>query len=93
MIDYKNVQINEINSLLEDCQGYVNLIRIAINPESLDNCQGFIDKIKSLGFEIALNIMYLSMWDIDKIKNKIKNIENIDYLYLADSYGTIFQKT
>jgi len=23
MIDYKNVQINEINSLLEDCQGYV----------------------------------------------------------------------
>ncbi len=92
MIDYKNVQINEINSLLEDCQGYVNLIRIAINPESLDNCQGFIDKIKSLGFEIALNIMYLSMWDIDKIKNKIKNIENIDYLYLADSYGAVFPK-
>tara|TARA_B100001063_G_C16778346_1_gene567988 strand:+ start:1306 stop:2805 length:1500 start_codon:yes stop_codon:yes gene_type:complete len=90
MIDYKNVQIHQINSLLKECKGYVNLIRVAIKPDSLDNIQDFIDEIKKLGFETALNIMYLSRWDIEKIKDKIKNIQNLDYLYLADSYGAVF---
>ena len=90
MIDFKNVQINQINNLLKECKGYVSLIRVAIKPENLDNCQDYINEIKKLGFETALNIMYLSEWDISNIKDKIRNIENLNYLYLADSYGAVF---
>ena len=90
MIDFKNFKLNDVESLIKECKGYVDLVRIAIHPDSLDKSQGIINGIKGYGFEVGLNIMYLSKWDIENIKNEIKKIENLDYLYLADSYGAVF---
>jgi 4-hydroxy 2-oxovalerate aldolase len=90
MIDYKKTKTSEVESLLKECQGLVSLVRVAIQPENLKICQDLITKIKEFGFEVALNVMYLSKWDIQKVKNDIKKIEDLDYLYLVDSYGAVF---
>ena len=52
---------------------------------------GNIRRNQKAGFEVGLNIMYLSEWDqYDDFFDQFKGIENhIDYLYMADSYGAV----
>ena len=90
MIDFKNFKLNDIESVIKECKGYVDLVRVAVHPDSLNESQDIINRIKEFGFEVGLNVMYLSEWNIENIKNKIQKIDNIDYLYLADSYGAVF---
>ena len=90
MVDYKSIKTNEVRDLLADATDYVNLIRIAVSPDSLDNVQIFVDEIKAMNFEVALNIMYMSEWNLKKIKNSLSSIRNVDYIYLVDSYGSAF---
>ena len=42
-----------------------------------------------MGFKVALNIMPESMED-KRYKTNISKIQNVDFLYLVDSYGSIF---
>ena len=90
MVDYKSIKTNEVRDLLADATDYVNLIRIAVSPDSLDNVQIFVDEIKAMNFEVALNIMYMSEWNLEKIKKSLSSIRNVDYIYLVDSYGSVF---
>jgi 4-hydroxy 2-oxovalerate aldolase len=90
MIDFKSIDLSQAKNLLLDCVGLVDLIRIAASPDQLDNIQPFISQIKNLGFEVALNIMYLSNWNITKMKKSLANIKDVDFIYLVDSFGSVF---
>ena len=90
MIDFKSTDLSQVKSLLLDCLDLVDLIRIAAPPDKLDAIQPFISKIKNLGFDVALNIMYLSNWNLIKIKESIAKIRDVDFIYLVDSYGSVF---
>lgn len=90
MIDYKSIKTSEIKDLLFDAKEYVSLIRVAVAPTNLQNIQSFIDEIKTMGFKVALNIMYMSNWELDSIKISLSKIINLDYIYLVDSYGSVF---
>jgi len=90
MIDYKSIKTNEINDLLSDAVQYVDLVRVAVAPSEIKKIQDFVKEIKSMGFKVALNIMYLSQWKIKGIKQTLAKIQNVDFLYLVDSYGSIF---
>lgn len=93
MLDVKNLTTEDLSTLLIECRDYVSLIRIAATPETYQTLDKYITKIREYGFEVALNLMYLSTWikDKDFIINAIKWSKNykIDYLYFVDSYGSV----
>lgn len=91
MINTKDVANTlEIEHLLLECKGKIDMVRFAVAPSNIDNAVLFAQKVKDLGFEVALNLMYLSQKDTNEIISEVNYILNhvdIDFLYLVDSYG------
>jgi 4-hydroxy 2-oxovalerate aldolase len=52
------------------------------------------EKVKSLGFEVGFNVMYMSKWinQKDFLALLPRVIGVADYFYLVDSYGGVFPK-
>ena len=92
ILNEKDLKVNQIKFLLEPCIGKIDMIRLAVDPDKIDNAILKSKFIKTMGFNVALNIMYLSKWvnDLNFLK-KLNKIEMYtDYLYLVDSYGAVF---
>lgn len=92
MINTKDVaSIQELESLLFDIKEKIDLVRFAVSPSNIQSAVSFAKKVKDLGFEVALNLMYLSQKDSEEIINEVNyildHVSNIDFLYLVDSYG------
>ena len=83
-----------LKELLKDTTEYISLVRIATNPLMIELSLEMAKELKKLGFEVALNIMYISTIDESHtIFSYLENIdEYVDYLYLVDSYGSIYPK-
>lgn len=92
IINEKDISENDLENLLQPCIGYVEMIRIALNPDRFDIGRLKAKKIKKQGFKVALNLMYLSKWhNNNDFLKKFDGIESIiDYLYLVDSFGSIY---
>jgi len=91
MIDLKSIDnISQLKDLLKPCINKVDLIRFAINiyGKDFNRVENFFKTTKSLGFEVAANIMYASKWnqEDDFFKSEFK-LKYIDYAYVVDSYG------
>ena len=91
MIDEINTPIDQVDKMIKPCIGKAKMFRIATKPDRISHGIALSKKIKLAGFEVGLNIMYLSEWEqYDDFFNKLKGIEkHIDYLYMADSYGAV----
>lgn len=92
MINTKDlINDQEIENLLCECEGKIHLVRFAVAPTNIDDAILYAKKAKYLGFEVALNLMYLSQKTSDEIINEVNyiidNVTNIDFIYLVDSYG------
>lgn len=92
MVNTKDVEnVVELEQLLLDCKGKIDLVRFSVAPTNIYNSVLFAKKVKDLGFEVALNLMYLSKKNANEIINEVdyilEHIESIDFLYLVDSYG------
>lgn len=94
ILNERDLIISEIENLLRPCLNKISLIRLAVDPSNLGSAILKAKYIKSMGFEVAFNVMYLSDWiDDETFLLNFKEIENyIDYLYLVDSYGGVFPK-
>ncbi|MFT4414710.1 hypothetical protein ACLM5H_12700 [Fredinandcohnia humi] len=93
MINSKDINsTEELEKLLTDCKGIVDMVRFASAPNSINHSVELALKAKSLGFAVALNIMYLSKLTIEDLHfiNSIDGIVELDYLYLVDSYGACY---
>ncbi len=92
ILNAKDCTAFDIPELLSQCIEYVELIRIATDPGKIDHSLQIAKVLKSQGFEVAINIMYISTIDENhEIYKKIRNIETyVNYLYLVDSYGAIY---
>src|SRR5690625_4011456 len=93
MINTKDVtNVQELELLLIECKGKVNLVRFSVAPTNIEDAVIFAKKVKDLGFEVALNLMYLSQKSSEEIISEVNyiidHISNIDFLYLVDSYGS-----
>jgi len=92
MLNAKDCDRVKIKALLTDTKNYVSLVRIATDPNKIEFSLKLAKEIKSLGFEVAINIMYISC--IDEKHNffdYLDGVENyIDTLNLVDSYGSIY---
>lgn len=92
MINTKDVRdVQELDQLLTEIVDLVDLVRFAVAPNNIHNAVLFAKRTKELGFEAALNLMYLSQKDIKEISSEVNyildHVKNIDFLYLVDSYG------
>lgn len=92
MFNTKDVEdVNELQNLLLHCEDKIDMVRFAVSSKNIYKAVQFAKRVKELGFEVALNLMYLSQKDTDEIINEVNFIldyvENIDFIYLVDSYG------
>lgn len=92
MLNAKDCINTDLSLLLKNCEGLVDLVRIATDPEKIELSLQIAKTVKSLGYKVAINLMYLSKIDVDHdIYNTIADIDMyIDYLYLVDSYGAMY---
>lgn len=95
MLNGKDCYDIDLENLLSNVSDQVSLVRIAIDNNKLDLGMAIAKKVKELGFKVSLNVMYIS-----KISNGgtfFDNLDlidgNIDYLYLVDSYGSIYPES
>jgi 4-hydroxy 2-oxovalerate aldolase len=91
MIDEINTPIDDVDTLINPCIGKVKMFRIATKPNRLKEGIALAKKIKAAGFQVGLNVMYLSEWKAyDDFFTHFKGIEqHVDFLYMADSFGAV----
>jgi 4-hydroxy 2-oxovalerate aldolase len=95
MLDVKKTAIEDLEYLLGPCVGLVDLVRLAVAPEAIVFALSLADKIHKMGFEVALNVMYMSKWlSNPEFMSNLKKINaSIRFLNLVDSYGGIYPDT
>jgi len=72
----------------------IDLVRIACNYEDLNLLNKVLTELILLGYKVAVNLMKATAYTSDDIwnfYNKIK-YKNIEYFYIADSYGNCTPK-
>ena len=92
MVDFKN---SNIDNFLPVSESVVDLIRVAFHKDDMPKALYFCSQLKDLGYLVSANAMatvYYSEKDIQDICELIAKY-SIDYLYIADSYGSLNPKT
>ena len=93
ILNEKDTKPSDISKLLNPCKPYVDLIRLAVNPQFFLRALKLAEKIKKLGFKISFNVMYMSKWRNYNFLNELNNLKNfVDYFYMVDSYGSVYPK-
>lgn len=92
ILNEKDISLDIVEELLKPCQGLITMIRLAIDPNNFERAVGLAKKVKSMGFELGFNVMYMSKWkQIPEFLNNLKLAEGIaDYFYMVDSYGGVY---
>jgi 4-hydroxy 2-oxovalerate aldolase len=92
MLNEKDCEPDELETLLKPCRGIIQLVRIAVAPARIEKGIELAKAVKAKGFSVALNLMYVStLSEQPEFFNKIKGIEAVvDYFNLVDSYGGIY---
>lgn len=88
MGDFGKLDLDEIT---DDYRQYVDLIRIAVHKDGTNKAIKLLERIKEKGFKVSLNAMGITSYTDTEIKEfkKVLTSSGIDYLYIADSYGSL----
>ena len=90
--EYKN-QINELNKKFILCKNSkIDLVRIAININKVDDIKEIAKHIKSKNYKVAINLMQSNQVNKKKLIEIIESIKLwncCDILYFADSLGAM----
>ena len=90
MLNEKSTRPEDAVKLLTSAKGMVDMVRIAINPANLDRAILLAKTVKSMGFEVGFNTMYMSTWKDLKFYPKLKGLEDFSDLFcMVDSYGGV----
>lgn len=92
ILNEKDVRPSMVDVLLRPCLGYIDMVRIAIDPQNFKRALLLAETIKKMGFEVGFNVMYMSNWESEKeFLGQIKEIKGIaDYFYMVDSFGGVY---
>ena len=90
MIDEICTPLAKVEDLISPCKGLAVMFRIAAKPHRIKEAIEMAKIIKKNGFTVCLNLMYVSEWNNNKyVFSNLKGLEEfVDYLYMADSYGS-----
>ena len=94
ILNEKDIRASHVPELLKPCQDYISMVRIAIDPANFERAIELAKAIKVMGFEVAFNVMYMSKWKADNsFLDLLEGLDNtIDYFYMVDSFGGVFQE-
>jgi 4-hydroxy 2-oxovalerate aldolase len=92
ILNEKDTRVEDVETLLEPCKGIIDLVRLAIDPNNFQRAIGLAKKIKTLGFDVGFNVMYMSKWkDNTKFLTLLPKVHGVaDYFYMVDSYGGVY---
>jgi len=82
----------EMDDFVDAEESMVDLVRVAVHKNNLKPCVKLLEKIKQKGYSVSLNAMGYTSYskeDREDLKKMVTD-SNLDYLYMADSYGSIF---
>ena len=60
ILNEKDIRASHVPELLKPCQGYITIVRIAVDPSNFKRAIELARAIKIMGFEVAFNVMYMS---------------------------------
>ena len=89
MGDYGKIKIEDFE---EQENSMVDMVRIAAHKNQIFKAIDLLEEIKEKGYEISLQAMGFTGYtpnEVNELINALKDSE-IDYFYIADSYGSIF---
>ena len=91
ILNEKDIRPEHVEDLLLPIKPYVTLIRIAVDPKNFERAIKLAKAAKSLGFEVAFNVMYMSNWKKDpSFLGLLEGLDaTLDYFYMVDSFGGI----
>lgn len=89
MGDFGKIDIGDID---EKKSSAVDIVRIAAHKDEIFNAIKFLEKVKKKGFEVSLQAMAYATYttkEKDELNKALTDVQ-LDYVYVADSYGSIF---
>lgn len=88
MADYKTSNI-ELFSRVEDT--VIDMVRVAFHIPELEGALNFCKQLKQLGYIVCANAMATMNYTDDNLQKlcSLAHSANVDFLYLADSYGCL----
>lgn len=92
MVNEKSTLPSDLPELLEPIAGLADMVRIAIDPANFERAVILAEAIKEMGFEVACNVMYMSLWDslYEGLLKKLHLLNGIASLFcMVDSFGGI----
>jgi len=88
MGDYGKLDVEDFT---DNYREYVDLIRIAAHKDGTPGAIRQLEEIKKKGFTVSLNAMGITSYTGEETKELVNMLadSDIDYIYIADSYGSI----
>lgn len=73
-------------------ESLIDLIRVCFHKKDLHQVFPFLEHVKSLGYTVAANAMAFEYFDDNDLRFLVDECRrvNVDYLYIADSHGSIY---
>ena len=94
MLNEKNTLPADLDRLLKPIVGLVDMVRLAVDPQNFDRALLLAKAVKSLGFEVGFNTMYMSKWNEYKgFFDKLSQLDDVaDLFCMVDSFGGVTPK-
>ena len=94
MLNEKSTNPDDLRHLVAPLKGVIDMIRLAVDPKNLDRAVVLAEAVRSYGFEVAFNMMYMSKWgQYDGLFDKLSKLNGVvDIFNMVDSYGSITPK-
>ena len=92
MLNEKSTALEDLQHLLEPIIGIVDMVRIAIDPSNFGRALILAQRVKEMGFEVGLNVMYMSKWKTEyrDFYSKLNLLDDFaDLFCMVDSYGGV----
>jgi 4-hydroxy 2-oxovalerate aldolase len=92
ILNEKDTPASAAEELLNPVLPYIDMVRLAVDPENFVRALALGKEVKRLGFEVSFNVMYMSNWK--KHHELMSNLHQLngwaDYLYMVDSFGGVY---
>lgn len=92
MLNEKSTRLDDLDILLNPVVGLVDMVRIAIDPSKFDRAVVLAKAVKSMGFEVGFNVMYMSKWQTEypEFLSKLAILDSFaDLFCMVDSFGGV----
>lgn len=90
-IGVPDIQASIINMFRPSSDSPVDFVRIATHGSEMSSAAKIAKHITNMGYEVAINLMQVSEFDIDELTKLLVPLEGLDLFafYVADSLGSL----